>query len=73
VFYSERSKIRVERLLGRLNGFRVTFGGLNDEELRTVATIGFRSHGFHNLSADDVMTLAAITCMEEFRREGRFL
>lgn len=51
----------------------VTFGGLNDEELHTVATIGFRSHGFHNLSADDVRTLAAITRMEEFRREDRFL
>lgn len=45
----------------------VTFGGLNDEELRTVATITFRSHGFRNLTADDVRTLAAITPMEEFR------
>ena len=50
-----------------------TYGGLNNEELQTVVTIGFRSHGFHNLSADDVMTLAAITRMEEFRREDRFL
>ena len=50
-----------------------TFGGLNVEELQTVATIGFRSHGFHNLTADDVRTLAAITRMEEFRREDRFL
>ena len=51
----------------------VTFGGLNDEELRTVASIGFRSHGFRNLTADEVRTLAAITRMEEFRREDRFL
>ena len=50
-----------------------TFGGLNDEELQTVATIAFRSHGFHNLTADDVRTLAAITRMEEFRREDRFV
>ena len=50
-----------------------TFSGLNYEELQTVATIGFRSHGFHNLTADDVRTLAAITRMEEFRREDRFL
>jgi hypothetical protein len=28
----------------------VTFGGPNDEELQTVATIGFRSHGFRNLT-----------------------
>ena len=51
----------------------VTFGGLNDEELRTIATIGFRSHGFRNLAAYDVRALAAITRMEEFRREDRFL
>jgi hypothetical protein len=51
----------------------VTFGRLNEEELQTVATIGFRSHGFRNLTADEVMTLAAITRMEEFRREDRFL
>ena len=51
----------------------VTFGGLNDEELQTVATIAFRSHGFRNLTADDVRTLAAITLMEEFRREDRFI
>jgi len=51
----------------------VTFGGLNDEELQTVATIGFRSDGFRNLTADEVTTLAAITRMEEFRREDRFL
>ena len=51
----------------------VTFGGLNDEELQTVATIAFRSHGFRNLTADDVRTLAAITRMEEFRREDRFV
>jgi hypothetical protein len=50
-----------------------TFGRLNDEELQTVATIGFRSHGFRNLTADEVTTLAAITRMEEFRREDRFL
>jgi len=50
-----------------------TFGGLNDKELQTVATIGFRSHGFRNLTADEVRTLAAITRMEEFRREDRFL
>ena len=56
----------------RYNVFAI-FGGLNDEELQTVATIGFRSHGFHNLTADDVRTLAAITRMEEFRREDRFL
>ena len=51
----------------------VTFGGLNDEELQTVATISFRSDGFRNLTADEVTTLAAITRMEEFRREDRFL
>ncbi|PYT54701.1 MAG: hypothetical protein DMG46_21530 [Acidobacteria bacterium] len=51
----------------------VTFCGLNDEELQTVATIGFRSDGFRNLTADEVTTLAAITRMEEFRREDRFL
>jgi hypothetical protein len=51
----------------------VTFGGLNDEELQTVATIDFRSHGFRDLTADEVTTLAAITRMEEFRREDRFL
>lgn len=57
---------------GRYN-VSVTFGGLNDEELQTVATIGFRSRGFRNLTADEVRTLAAITRMEEFRREDRFL
>jgi hypothetical protein len=57
---------------GRYN-VSVTFGGLNDEELQTVATIGFRSDGFRNLTADEVTTLAAITRMEEFRREDRFL
>ena len=57
---------------GRYN-VSVTVGGLNDAELQTVATIGFRSHGFHNLTADDVRTIAAITRMEEFRREDRFL
>ena len=51
----------------------VTFGGLNDEELQTVATISFRSHGFRNLTANEVKTLAAISRMEEFRREDRFL
>jgi hypothetical protein len=51
----------------------VTFGGLNDEELQSVAAILFRSHGFRNVTADDVRTLAAITRMEEFRREDRFL
>jgi len=51
----------------------VSFGGLNDEELRKVATIGLRSHGFRNLTADEVTTLATITRMEEFRREDRFL
>ena len=57
---------------GRYN-VSVIFGGLNDEELQTVATIAFRSHGFRNLTADDVTTLAAITRMEEFRREDRFI
>ena len=57
---------------GRYN-VSATFGGLNDEELQTVVTIGFRSHGFQNLTADEVRTLAAITRMEEFRREDRFL
>jgi hypothetical protein len=47
----------------------VTFGGLNDEELQRVAAIGLRAHGFRNLAADEVMTLATITRMEEFRRE----
>jgi hypothetical protein len=61
---------------GRYN-VSCTFGGLNDEELQTVATIafrshGFRSHGFRSLTADDVRTLAAITRTEEFRREDRF-
>jgi hypothetical protein len=42
-----------------------------DEELRTIATIALRSNGFRNLTADDVRTLAAITRMEEFRREDR--
>lgn len=51
----------------------VTFGGLNDEELQAVAAILFRSHGFRSVTADDVRTLAAITRMEEFRREDRFL
>ena len=41
---------------GRYN-VSVTFGGLNDEELQTVATIGFRNHGFSNLTADEVRTL----------------
>ena len=57
---------------GRYNVY-ATFGELNDEELRTLATISFRSHGFRNLTADEVRTLAAITRMEEFRREDRFL
>ena len=51
----------------------LSFGELNDEELHRVATIGLRSHGFRNLTADEVTTLAAITRMEEFRREDRFL
>jgi hypothetical protein len=51
----------------------VTFGGLNDEELQAVAAILFRSHGFRSVTADDVRTLAAITRLEEFRREDRFL
>jgi hypothetical protein len=51
----------------------VTFGGLNDEELQRVAAIDLRGHGFRNLTADEVMTLATITRMEEFRREDRFL
>ena len=51
----------------------VTFGGLNDEELQRVATIDLLSHGFRNLTADEVTTLATITRMEEFRREDRFL
>jgi len=50
-----------------------TFGGLNDEELQAVAAICFRSHGLRNVTADDVLTLAAITRMEEFRREHRVL
>ena len=57
---------------GRYNVSAI-FGGLNDEELQAVATIAFRSHGFRNLTADDVTTLAAITRMEEFRREDRFI
>jgi len=57
---------------GRYN-VSATFGELNNEELQTIATIAFRSHGFHNLTADDVTTLAAITRMEEFRREDRFI
>jgi hypothetical protein len=57
---------------GRYN-VSVTFGGLNDEELQTVTTIGLRSDGFRDLTADEVTTLAAITRMEEFRREDRFL
>lgn len=51
----------------------VTFGGLNDQELQAVTEIFFRSRGFHSVTADDVRTLAAITRMEEFRREDRFL
>ncbi|SRR6266481_1165965 len=51
----------------------VTFGGLNDEELQSVAAIGLRGHGFRNLTADEVMMLATIARMEEFRREDRFL
>ncbi len=51
----------------------VTFGGLNDKELQKVAAIGSRRHSFCNLAANEVMTLAAITRMEEFRREDRFL
>ena len=51
----------------------VTFGGLNDEELQRVAAIGLCGHGFRNLTADEVMMLATITRMEEFRREDRFL
>jgi hypothetical protein len=51
----------------------VTFGGLNDEELQKVAAIGLRRHDFRNLTVNEVMTLAAITRMEEFRREDRFL
>jgi len=51
----------------------VTFGGLNDEELHAVAAIYRRSHGLRNVTADEVRTLAAITRMEEFRREDRFL
>ena len=49
----------------------VTFGRLNDEELRTIATIAFRSKGFRNLTADDGRTLAAIIRMQEFRQEDR--
>jgi len=51
----------------------VTFGGLNDEEMQAVAAIFFRSHGLRNVTADEFRTLAAITRMEEFRREDRFL
>lgn len=50
-----------------------TFNELNDEELQAVAAIHFRSHGFDNVTPDDVRPLAAITRMEEFRREDRFL
>ena len=57
---------------GRYN-VSATFGGLNDEELHSVAAIGFRRDGFRNLTAHEVKTLAAITRMEEFRREDRFL
>lgn len=57
---------------GRYN-VSVIFGGLNNEELQTVVIIAFRSHGYSNLTADDVRTLAAITRMEEFRREDRFI
>lgn len=51
----------------------VTLGGLNDEELQKVAAISSRRHSFRNLTANEVKTLAAITRMEEFRREDRFL
>ena len=34
----------------------VTFGGLNDEEFQRVATIDLLSHGFRNLTADEVTT-----------------
>jgi len=47
------------------------FCGLNDEELRTIAVIAFRSYGFRNLTADDGRTLAAIIRMQEFRQEDR--
>ena len=57
---------------GRYN-VSATFAGLNKEERKVVATIRLRSHGFRNLTADEVKTLAAITRMEEFRREDRFL
>ena len=47
------------------------FCRLNDEELRTIATIAFRSKGFRKLTADDARTLEAITCMAQFREEDR--
>lgn len=47
------------------------FGGLNDEELRTIATISFRSSGFRNLTANDLRTLDSIIRMQEFRQDDR--
>jgi hypothetical protein len=73
LFSATSYAIVVESDQPRRYNVSVTFGGLNDEELQAVATIGFRSHGFRNLRADEVRTLAAITRMEEFRREDRFL
>ena len=61
---------QADRVVGRDN-VSVTLGRLNDEELRTIATIALRSNGFRNLTGDDVRTLAATTRMEEFRREDR--
>lgn len=55
---------------GRYN-LSFPFCGLNDEELRTIATIAFRSNGFRNLTADDGRTLAAIIRMQEFRQDDR--
>ena len=53
---------------GRYN-LSFPFCGLNDEELRTIATIAFRSNDFRNLTADDVRTLQAIIRMQQFRQD----
>ena len=45
------------------------FNGLNDEELRIIATIAFRSNGFRNLTAQDLWTLGAIIRMQQFRQD----
>ena len=53
---------------GRYN-LSFPFCGLNDEELRTIGMIAFRSNGFRNLTADDVSTLEAIIRMQQFRQD----